>query len=580
MIKLVRFLKDYKKQVILGPIFKLIEAIFELIVPLVMARVIDVGVKQGDKGYIFRMGGIMLLLAAVGLCSTLVCQYFAARASQGFGTTVRAALYRHVNSLSYAELDKLGVPSLITRVTNDVNQLQVAVAMLIRLVVRAPFLAVGAIVMAMSIDLTLSLVFLAAAPLIALVLYFVMSRSVPLYKAIQKKLDRLSLISRENLDGTRVIRAFSKQKNEERRFREASEDLAKASVRVGKISALLNPANYLILNFAIVAIVWFGGFRVNEGRMTQGQMIAFVNYMTQILLALVVVANLVVIFTRASASAARVNEVFETLPSVVETVKEPVHPEKGEEIPKIEFRNVDFAYPGSGELSLSGLSFSVMRGETVGIIGGTGAGKSTLVNLVPRFYDVTAGEVLVDGVNVKDYSFSELRGQIGAAPQKAMLFSGTVRENMSWRKPNASDAEISRALSVAQAAEFVQRLSEGLDTVLSQGGKNLSGGQRQRLTIARALVASPEILILDDSTSALDFVTDAALRRALKKETEGMTVLLVSQRVSTVRRANQILVLDEGHLVGAGRHEELLKECEVYREICLSQRKEEEVGEE
>lgn len=578
MLKLARFLKGYKKQVILGPVFKLIEAIFELIVPLVMASIIDVGVEQGDKGYVFRMGGVMLLLAAVGLCSALICQYFAAQASQGFGTTVRSALYKHINTLSHAEIDKLGTPSLITRITNDVNQLQVAVAMLIRLVIRAPFLAVGAVVMAMSIDLKLSVIFLVATPLIALVLYFVMSRSVPFYKAIQKKLDRVSLLSRENLDGTRVIRAFSKQKSEEERFNEASDDVAKTAVRVGKLSALLNPATYLIMNFAIVAIVWFGGFRVDGGDMSQGQIIAFVNYMTQILLALVVVANLVVIFTKASASAARVNEVFETVPSVVETAAAEVTPSGAENHPKIEFRNVNFSYAGTEELSLDNLSFSVARGETVGVIGGTGSGKSTLVNLIPRFYDVTSGEVLIDGVNVKDYPFSQLRGQIGMVPQKAVLFSGSIRDNMRWGKSDADDQEIARALSIAQASEFVEKLPEGYDTKISQGGKNLSGGQKQRLTIARALVSQPEILILDDSASALDFATDAALRRAIQRETAGMTVLIVSQRASTIRRADKILVLDDGELAGVGAHAELLERCEVYREICLSQMSAEEVA--
>lgn len=569
MFKLTRFLKAYKKQVILGPIFKLTEAIFELIVPLVMASIIDVGIKNNDIGYVLKMGGLMILLGAVGLGCALTCQYFASIASQGFGTAVRNALFRQMNRFSHAEIDRFGTPSLITRLTNDVNQLQYAVAMLIRLVVRAPFLAVGAMIMALSLDFKLSIVLLISMPLIVLVLYLVMTRSIPFYRVIQKKLDRISLITRENLSGTRVIRAFSKQKQEKERFAAATEDLARTSIRVGRISALLNPITYVIMNLGIAAIIWFGGYRVEEGALTQGEIIAFVNYMTQILLALLVVANLVVTFTKAAASASRVNEVFETEPSVQDTAQNEAQAVPG--APKITFRNVTFRYQSAEEAELTDLSFTVETGQTVGIIGGTGAGKSTLVNLIPRFYDVNQGQVLIDGVDVREYPLRQLRKKIGMVPQRAVLFSGTIEKNMRWAKRDASEEEIRRALSIAQAAEFVDKLPDGLQTRVDQEGKNFSGGQRQRLTIARALVGNPEILILDDSASALDFATDAALRRAIQKETKGMTVLIVSQRASTIRHADQILVLDDGRAAGIGKHEELMENCEVYREICLSQ---------
>lgn len=572
---LTRYLKDFKKELILGPAFKLIEAIFELIVPLVMAKIIDVGITSGNTGYILRMGGLMLLLGAVGLCCTLVCQYMAACASQGFGTKVRSGLFAHINSLSHAEIDYFGTPSLITRLTNDVNQLQVAVAMLIRLVVRAPFLVIGAAVMAMLLDWKLALIFLIVIPLVALTLYLVMAKSVPFYKAIQKKLDRLSLITRENLSGVRVIRAFSKQKTEQRRFDEANSDLLRASVNVGKISALLNPATSIILNGAIVAIIWFGAMRVDAGSLSQGQIIAFVNYMTQILLALVVVANLVVIFTKAAASAARVQEVFETAASVREySANAPALSPSG----ALEWKNVSFSYHGTDEKALSNINLTVRPGETVGIIGGTGSGKSTLVNLIPRFYDVTEGEITLGGVDIRKLPFSVLRGKIGVVPQRAALFSGTLMENMKWRKEDASEEEIRAALDVAQASEFVSRMPNGLQTEILQGGKNLSGGQRQRLTIARALVGQPDILILDDSASALDFATDARLRAALRENCRDKMVFLVSQRVNTVRQADQIVVLDDGEIVGCGTHAELLQGCGVYREICLSQLSEEEAA--
>ena len=573
MFRLRRFLKDYKLQLTIGPLCKLIEAIFELFIPLITADIIDNGVKNNDVGYVLQKGGLMILLGVLGLCSALVCQKSASIASQGFGTKVRNAMFRHINTFSHSELDKIGTPSLITRMTNDVNQLQLAVAMLIRLVIRAPFLVIGALIMAMMIDLKLSLIFFAAALLIGLVLFIVMTRSIPFFKKIQKNLDNISLISRENLSGNRVIRAFSRQEHDEERFAEKNNELSHTAVTVGRLSALLNPLTYIIAQAAIIAIVWFGSQLVYSGELLQGQIIALVNYMTQILLAMIVVSNLVVIFTKASASAARVNEVFDTKPSVTENEKDAVEDENA---PCIEFRSVSFGYEGSG-YALRNISFTAEKGSTVGIIGGTGSGKSTLVNLIPRFYDTSEGEVLVNGADVKDYKFKELRGKIGIVPQTAALFSGTIKDNMRWGKKDATDEEIEKALKISQSYEFVSKLPEKTEKMISAGGKNLSGGQRQRLTIARALVSQPDILILDDSASALDFATDAALRKALNEETKGMTVLMVSQRVGTVRYADKILVLDKGELAGTGTHNELFDTCSVYREICLSQLKEEEV---
>lgn len=573
MLKFARFLKQFKKEVLIGPVFKLTEAVFELIVPLVMAQIIDVGIANGDCGYVLRMGGVMVLLGLVGLGCALICQYCAARASQGFGTVLRSEMFRHINTLSHGEIDQIGTPSLITRITNDVNQLQLAVAMLIRLVVRAPFLVIGATVMALLLDWKLACIFFVAAPLMALVLYLVMSRSIPFYRIIQKKLDRISLITRENLSGVRVIRAFSRQEKEKERFAQASEDQMSTSIAVGRISALLNPLTSAIINLAIAAVIWFGGFRVDAGGMTQGEVIAFVNYLNQILLAMIVVANLVVIFTKAAASATRVDEVLELHPSIVNRVSRPAQEVEGS--PEIAFDAVSFAYPDAGAYSLSDISFTVARGQTLGIIGGTGCGKSTLVNLIPHFYEVSQGSIKVDGVDVRDYPMEQLRGKVGIVPQRAVLFSGTLRQNMQWRKQDATDEEIWQALETAQAASFVRKMPDGLDSVILQGGKNLSGGQKQRLTIARALVGEPEILILDDSASALDFATDAALRRAIAKFSAGrgnrMTTIIVSQRANTVRYADQIVVLDDGKAAGIGTHEQLLESCQTYREIYWSQ---------
>lgn len=567
MLKLARYLKYYKLQVTIGPVFKLLEAIFELIVPLIMANIIDIGVKNGDTNYIAKQGVLLVILGVTGLLSALICQYSASFASQGVGTILRRDLFHHINTLSHKEIDKIGTPSLITRMTSDINQIQLAVAMLIRLVIRAPFLVVGAMIMASTVSLKLSVIFFGAAALIGLTLYIIMSKSVPFFKTIQKRLDRISLISRENLRGNRVIRAFARQDEEEEKFSKAAQELTDASISAGRISVLLSPLTCIITNIAIALIIWFGGMNVNIGELSQGDIIALVNYMTQIMLAMVVVADLVVIFTRASASAQRINEIFETKTSVTE--------EKAEKNPTaendnaIEFRNVSFSY-GEGE-ALKNVTFSIKKGETLGIIGGTGSGKSTFVNLIPRFYDATKGQVLVNGVDVKKYEIETLREKIGVVAQKTVLFKGSLRKNMQWGKEKAIDQEIIKALKIAQSWDFVEKLPGKLDFDVAQGGKNFSGGQRQRLTIARALVKQPDILILDDSFSALDFATDANLRKELKEQTRDMTVVIVSQRASTIRNADKIVVLDEGECVGIGTHQELYKNCSEYREICLSQ---------
>lgn len=573
MFKLRRFLKDYKKECIIGPLCKLFEAILELLVPLVMANIIDIGVKNGDSEYVLKMGGVIVLLGIVGLLSALVCQYLASRTSQGVGTKIRRELFAHINSLSHSELDRLGTPSLITRITNDTNQVQQSVAMGIRLLTRAPFIVIGALIMSMTINLKMSIIFFIASLLIGITLYIIMSKSIPIYTAIQKKLDKIGLISRENLSGNRVIRAFSKQKSEKIRIDTSTEELAKTSIRVSRLSSLLSPVTYAVTDIAIIAIVWFGAVNVDSGNMLSGDIIALINYMTQILLAMIVVANLVILMTKASASAQRINEVFETQPSIVEKQTENIAVDKSVGTPKVEFDNVTFTY-GDGDDELSNISFKIMRGQTVGIIGGTGCGKSTLINLIPRYYDVKSGCVNVDGVNVKDYPFIQLRTQIGIVPQQSILFSGTIRDNMKWQNKDATDDDIINALKIAQAYDFVSLLPKGLDSHVEQGGKNFSGGQRQRLCIARAIVGKPELLILDDSFSALDFATDANLRKALKKNTNTMTVIIVTQRCSTIKNADLILVLDDGKLAGCGTHDKLFEECETYREICLSQLKE------
>lgn len=571
MFKLIPYLKDFKKECFLGPLFKLLEAILELIVPLVMAKIIDIGVKSYDTSYLIKMGILIIILGIVGLGSALVCQYFAAKASQGFGTKLRNELFHHINSLSHSEIDNIGTPSLITRIINDVNQLQVAVAMAIRLGVRAPFIILGSAIMAMFINLKLSLIFFLSIPLIVLTLYLVMGKSIPLYRVIQKKLDKISLITRENLEGVRVVRAFSKQEVEKDRFNIAALDHSNTAIKVGKLSALLNPLTFMIMNFSIAFIVWFGGIGVNNGNFTQGEIIAFVNYMTQILLTLIVVANLVIIFTKASASATRVNEVFDTKSSIKEASSSTKVQATNNSSKIIEFKNVSFSYNNSKQYSLENISLSINKGETIGIIGGTGAGKSTLVNLIPRFYESTEGEIFINGENIKNYSIKDLRNLFGIVPQKAVLFTGSLRENMKWANKNASDEEILMALDIAQCSDFVSNLKDGLDTSVLQGGKNFSGGQKQRLTIARALVGSPKIIILDDSSSALDFATDLKLRQALNIHAKEITTIIVSQRASSIKNSDKIVVLDDGKLAGIGTHEELLENSEVYKEICLSQ---------
>ena len=569
MKRLAIHLKNYKAHLIWGPFFKLLEAIFELVVPLVMAQVIDEGINQNaGVGYILSRGALILALGIIGLCCALICQYVASKCSQGYGTLLRNDLFSHVNKLSYKELDKFGAATLVNRLTADVNQLQNMVAMMIRLFIRAPFLVIGAAVMAMIINLKLALVFLAAAPLIAFVLYMIMSRTVPHYKTVQKKLDTVTGITRENLAGVRVVRAFANQGYERARFRTAAEDLTRTSNTVGAISALLNPLTFAIINVAILAILWFGGGIVDSGEMTQGEIIAFVNYMTQISLALVVVANMVILITKSSASASRVLEVLETEPSVTDEGNEEVIPD--DNAPAVSFDNVYFGYV-EGAYALDGLSVDINKGETVGVIGGTGSGKSTLVNLLGRFYDVSEGSVKLFGTDVRKYPLEQLRTTIAYVPQKAVLASGTIRSNMQWAKKDATDEEIWRALEIAQAADFVRAKKKGLDEVVERDGRNFSGGQRQRLTIARALVGSPKILVLDDSSSALDFATDYALRKAIARSKGDTTVFWVSQRATSIKNADKIIVLDEGEVKGIGTHKELFDTCDVYREICLSQ---------
>ncbi|WP_428074322.1 ABC transporter ATP-binding protein [Coprobacillus cateniformis] len=562
----MKYIKPYRIQAIIGFLFKMTEAFFELIVPMVVADIIDNGIAKNDSNYILKMGFVLFLLAIIGYCCALICQYFASKTSQGFGTYLRNDMFKAMNAYDYENIDDIGTPSLITRITNDVNQLQLAVAMAIRLVSRSPFLIIGSLIMAFQINVQMALIFLLSAPLLALCIFLVMSKSLPLYIRIQKQLDRVSLICRENLSGIRVIRAFSKQFQEKNRFEEATQKQKDMQIKVGKISALLNPLTSVIVNIAIIFILYIGGIRVNAGSLTQGEIIALINYMNQILLSMFVFANVIVIFNKASASYKRIQEVLAIHPHI--------HDGSGntnfQKENLISFDHVTFAYQGAQ--ALKDLNFKILKGETIGIIGGTGSGKSTLVHLIPRFYDVTQGQILIKGNPIQDYPLKGLREMIGIVPQQAVLFTGTIRENIQWGKKDASDSEIKEALRIAQAT-FVDELDEGLDSMIHQGGKNLSGGQRQRLTIARALVKKPEILILDDSASALDFATDAALRKALK--TLDSTTIIVSQRVSSLMHADKILVLSHGELVGMGNHQELLETCSLYQEIAKSQLSEE-----
>lgn len=574
MTKLLKYLKGYWGKTITGPFFKLIEAVFELFTPIVVAWIIDNAIPRGQagdfKGLIYG-GAIILALGVFGLAFSLTAQFFASRASVGFGTNLRRELYAHVNSFSYAELDKFSTTSLITRLTSDINQCQQGVAMFIRLVLRAPFIAVGAIVMAMIIDVKLSLIFVGAAVLIAGALALIMLLTMPKYKKVQEKLDDVTRLTKENLSGARVIRAFDAQDREKQVFDKASDALSGASIKAGKLSALLNPLTYAVLNVAIIVLLYFGGKTVYYGNLTQGEIIALVNYMTQILNALVVFANLLVTFTKASASASRINEVLAVTPSMQEGKGAIPNPQS----PAIELKGVSFTYQGSASPSIVNANVTVDKGMSVGVIGGTGSGKTTLVNLMTRLYDASEGEVLVFGENVKNYTNEQLRSLFGVAPQKAVLFEGTIADNVRWGKQNATDEEIDRALTISQSAEFVYSMKDGQDTMVSQGGKNLSGGQRQRLTIARAVVSMPDILVLDDSSSALDFATDAKLRKALgsMRLENGLTTVTVSQRATSIKYCDLIIVLDDGKIVGQGTHDDLVKSCEVYREICLSQLK-------
>lgn len=571
MFKLRKYLVNYKKESIIGPLFKLLEACFELLVPLVMAQIVDVGIRNTDVPYIMKMCVVMVAFGVFGLACSFTAQYFAAKAATGFGTALREDLFRHINSFSYTELDTIGTSTLVTRITSDINQAQAGVNLLLRLFLRSPFIVVGAVIMAFTVNMHLAWIFVVLVPLLSVVIYGIMMLTIPIYKKVQNRLDVVLRLTRESLAGARVVRAFSRQEDEIQDFNEESTLLMNTQLLVGKISALLNPATYIIINAATIVVLWLGGRTVYFGELTQGELIALINYMSQILIALIALANLIVSATKASASAARINDVFAQTSSMREGERQ-VLPAKE----KVSFEHVDFAYKGNKN-ALTDIHMQVQKGQTIGIIGGTGSGKSSVVNLIPRFYDASAGRVLVDGVDVKEYSFAGLREKIGIVPQNAVLFAGTIRENMKWGKKDATDEEIYRALEIAQAKEFVDGKPEGLDTLILQGGKNFSGGQRQRLTIARALVGEPEILILDDSASALDFATDARLRRAIASQTKEMTVFIVSQRATSIKNSDQILVLDDGRQVGLGTHEELLETCEVYREICMSQLSEEEM---
>ena len=586
MIELIRrFGAKYRRYLAIGPASKLIEVFFDLLTPLVIARMIDEGVRAHDVHVVLVYGGVLIDMAAIGIAFTLVCQKMAALASQGMGTDIRGSLYAHINKLGYAELDRFGTPSLITRITNDVNQVQLAVALGVRQLIRWPFLAVGSMVAALAIDLKLGLIFLVSTPLIGVVFWLVMARCVPYFKQMQKKLDRIALISREGLSGARVVRAFVREDHERERFHAAAEDQAATAIAVGKLSSTLNPVTFLVMNLAVCAILWAGGIQVDTGALTQGEVMAFVNYMTQTLLSIVYVANLVVVFTKASASASRINEVLHTAPSITDNGNTSVALPATAGTPALELDHASFSFGTGAVNAVDDVTLSLTPGQTLGIIGGTGSGKSTLVSLIPRLYDTGSGTVRVCGTDVRDWPLGQLRHVVGIVPQRASLVSGTIRSNLTWRDAGATDEELWAALEMAQAAEFVRKKPAGLDERVEAGGKNFSGGQRQRLTIARALVGSPELLILDDSASALDFKTDAALRRAIRERSARaaaengtpLTTVIVSQRVSTVRDADKICVLSHGRVAGLGTHEELLETCELYREICLSQLKRDEL---
>lgn len=576
MKSLMKYLKDYKKECVLSPLFKLLEATFELFVPLVMAAVIDKGIGHADKPYIVKMCLVLIALGIIGLVCSITAQFFAAKAAVGFATKLRHSLFGHIQSLSFSEIDTLGTSTLITRMTSDVNQVQNSVNLVLRLLLRSPFVVVGAMVMAFTIDVKAALIFVVAIPLLCIVVFAIMFVSIPLYKKVQAGLDRVLLGTRENLTGVRVIRAFNKEKDEVERFNESNAALTKIQMYVGRISALMNPITYIIINGGIVALIYVGAIRVDSGAISQGQVVALVNYMSQILVEVVKVANLIISCTKALASANRIESIFDVKASVCDKTEVMLGDNSSEYA--VEFNNVYLKYKDAGEDALSNIDFKVKRGETVGIIGGTGCGKSSIVNLIPRFYDATGGEVKVNGVNVKDQPVEKLRDIVGMVMQKAVLFKGTIRDNMKWGNENATDAEIYDALDISQSREFVEQKPDKLDEMIEQGGKNLSGGQKQRLTIARALVKKPQILILDDSASALDFATDAKLRKAIASMEGKMTVFIVSQRTSSIQHADKIVVLDDGQIVMIGTHEELLEKCEEYREIHYSQISKDEKG--
>ncbi len=577
MKKLLVYLRNYKKETVLAPLFKMLEASFELFVPLVMAQIIDTGIGQGQRGMILNMGLLLLALALIGLVCSITAQFFAAKAAVGFSTELKHALFQHIQTLSFSEMDTIGTSTLITRMTSDVNQVQSGVNLVLRLFLRSPFIVFGAMVMAFTIDVKAALVFVVTIPLLCIVVFGIMIISMPLYKKVQAGLDRILGITRENLTGARVVRAFNKEESEIVRFQEGNESLTKMQMFVGKISALMNPVTYIIINGAVIVLIWTGALQVEAGYITQGEVVALVNYMSQILVELIKLANLIITVTKAFACANRIEAVFETSFSLVS-------PEKGKDaaasippvsVPAVSFEHVCLTYKNAGAESLTDIHFQVQKGQTIGIIGGTGSGKSSVVNMIPRFYDATKGRVLVNGVDVRDHTLAELRDKIGMVMQKAVLFKGTIRENLLWGREDATEEELWSALEISQSREFVEAKDGGLDAQVAQAGKNLSGGQKQRLTIARALVRRPEILILDDSASALDFATDAKLRKAIREMEDAPTVFIVSQRAASIQYADAIIVMDDGEIAGMGTHDQLMESCGVYREIYDSQFKKE-----
>lgn len=571
-MKLLRYLKGYLKESILGPFFKLLEAAFDLLIPLVMADIIDVGIANKDVNYIYQMGALIVLIGVLGLVCSISAQYFAAKAATGMATSLRSDLFRHIQSLSYAEMDTIGTSTLITRMTSDINQVQTGVNLALRLLLRSPFIVFGSMIMAFTINVKAALVFVVAIPLLALVVFGVMLVSIPLFRKVQNNLDKVLLHTRENLSGVRVIRAFNKQSDERKNFEQANDELVGQQTFVGRISAIMNPLTYVIINLALCVLIWTGAWQVEGGLITQGEVVALVNYMSQILVEMVKMANLIITINKSLACAKRIQAVLDTQPGMKQGSGVAISPSQvqvGEEM--VAFDHVSFTYPNASEESLSEIHFSAQKGQTIGIIGGTGSGKTTLINLIPRFYDATKGSIRIAGEKIEEYTYEQLRGKIGIVPQKAVLFKGTIAQNLKWGNPQADETQMWKALEAAQAQDFVSGKADGLDAQVLQGGSNLSGGQRQRLTIARALIREPQILILDDSASALDYATDARLREAIRRLDPQMTVFIVSQRAASIRYADEIMVLDDGQMVGWGTHEELLSKCTIYQEIYYSQ---------